>query len=170
MHYVFVLMVGATVVILVCVVIVATGRGGEMAIFPIDYAPPDFTALAATDVALLRPPTTLWGYNMQATDEALNGIASALSARDVRIAILERQVADLLSASRAGVADNGARAGQNTVSAPRDERGDYSAEDTGWPNPAAGSDASAPRWVGWPEDAKRDVPVTRSQPDEEESW
>src|SRR6266516_1109559 len=101
MHYVLVLMGAAIVAILICVVVV-TGRGGEMAYFPNDYAPPDLGALAATDVALLRPPTALWGYNMQATDEALSGIASALSARDVRIASLERQLAELRAAARTG--------------------------------------------------------------------
>jgi len=101
MHYVLVLMGAVIVAILVCVVVVATGRGGELARFPNDYAPPDFGALAATDVALLRPPTALWGYNMQATDEALSGIAAAVSARDVRIASLERQLAELRAATRA---------------------------------------------------------------------
>jgi hypothetical protein len=95
MHYVLVLMAVAIVAILVAIVFVAIGRGGEMAQFPNDYAPPEFGALAATDVALLRPPTALWGYHMQATDEALNRIALAISERDVRIASLERQLADL---------------------------------------------------------------------------
>jgi hypothetical protein len=87
----------AIVAILACVVLAATGRGGEMARFPGDYAPPDFGAMAAVDVALLRPPTALWGYHMQVTDEALSQIATAISARDVRIATLEQQVADLRS-------------------------------------------------------------------------
>ena len=95
MHYVLVLMAVALAAILVAIVFVAIGRGGEMAQFPNDYAPPEFGALAATDVALLRPPTALWGYHMQATDEALNSIALAISERDVRIASLERQLADL---------------------------------------------------------------------------
>ncbi len=95
MHYVPVLMVAVIVAILAGVVIVATGRGGEMAHFPNDYAPPEFGPLAATDVALFRPPSALWGYHMQATDEALSGIALVLSERDVRIASLERQLADL---------------------------------------------------------------------------
>jgi hypothetical protein len=95
MHYVLVLMAVALAAILVAIVFVAIGRGGEMAQFPNDYAPAEFGALAATDVALLRPPTALWGYHMQATDEALNSIALAISERDVRIASLERQLADL---------------------------------------------------------------------------
>jgi hypothetical protein len=104
MHYVLVLMAVALVAILAAIVFVAIGRGGEMAQFPNDYAPPEFGALAATDVALLKPPTALWGYHMQATDEALNRIALAISDRDVRIASLERQLADL----RAGAAVPGA--------------------------------------------------------------
>ena len=140
MHYVLVLMVVAIAVILACVVIVATGRGGEMARFPNDYAAPDFSALAATDVALLRPPTTLWGYNMQATNEALTGIAAALSARDVRIASLERQIADLRAASQAspygqmpGSSARGARLGtgdRDGGTVAKEGRGDPG---SGWP-------------------------------------
>jgi hypothetical protein len=104
MHYVLVLMGIVIAAILVCVVFAAAGRGGEMARFPGDYAPPDSGAMAAVDVALLRPPTALWGYHMQVTDEALSQIAAAISARDVRIASLERQIADL-RASRPAAAD-----------------------------------------------------------------
>ncbi len=87
----------AAAVIMVGVVVVAVGRGGEMAYFPSDYAPLELGVVAATDVVLLRPPTSIWGYNMQVTDEALNRITQALSQRDVRIASLEQQVADLRS-------------------------------------------------------------------------
>jgi hypothetical protein len=44
---------------------------------------------------MLRPPTTLWGYNMQVTDEAMDRIARALRDRDIEIAYLQRQLADL---------------------------------------------------------------------------
>ncbi len=51
--------------------------------------------MSATDVALLRPPTALWGYNMQVTDEALEQIAQAIRDRDVTIAFLQQRLTDL---------------------------------------------------------------------------
>jgi len=88
-------MILAAVVILVGVFFVATGRGGEMAYEHADHAPLDLGPVSATDVALLRPPTALWGYNMQVTDEALDQIAQAVRDRDVTIAFLQQRLADL---------------------------------------------------------------------------
>jgi hypothetical protein len=138
-------MVVALAAILAGVVIVASGRGGEMARFANDYAPLEFGSLTATDVALFRPPSALWGYHMQATDEALGGIASALSVRDSRIAALERQVALL-------------RAGQDTR--PETGRPAGSAEPLGQarragpPEPAADVQPGGqerPPQAGWPD-------------------
>jgi hypothetical protein len=53
--------------------------------------------VSATDVALLRPPMSLWGYNAQATEDALRVIARSVVARDVEIATLRRELADLQS-------------------------------------------------------------------------
>jgi hypothetical protein len=89
--YVFVL---AVIAILVGVFVVSTGRGGELAYERADAAPLDLGPVSATDVALLRPPTALWGYNMQVTDEALERIARAMRDRDVQIAYLQRQLAE----------------------------------------------------------------------------
>lgn len=83
------------IAILVGVFVVATGRGGELAYEHADHAPLDLGSVTATDVALLRPPTALWGYNMQVTDEALDRIARALRDRDIEIAFLQRQLTDL---------------------------------------------------------------------------
>jgi hypothetical protein len=88
-------MIGVAVVILVGVFFVATGRGGELAYEHPDYAPLDLGPVSATDVTLLRPPTALWGYNMQVTDEALESIAQAIRDRDVTIAFLQQRLADL---------------------------------------------------------------------------
>ena len=79
------------------VVSVAMGHGGEMAEFAMDYLPPDL--VTAADVALLRPPSALWGYNAQVTDEALNRIAQVITERDVEIAVLRQQLAELRSAT-----------------------------------------------------------------------
>jgi len=88
-------MILVAVAILVGVFFVATGRGGELAYEHADAAPLDLGPVAATDVALLRPPTALWGYNMQVTDEALEQIAQAIRDRDVTIAFLQQRLADL---------------------------------------------------------------------------
>jgi hypothetical protein len=85
----------AIVAVLVAVFFAATGRGGELSYEPADHAPLDLGPVSATDVALLRPPTALWGYNIQVTDEALDRIARAMRDRDVTIAYLQQQLADL---------------------------------------------------------------------------
>jgi hypothetical protein len=92
---VLVLIVVAAVVIVAVVVFLAMGRGGEMSGERPDYVPLDLGPVSATDVALLRPPTGLWGYNMQATDEAMELIAESIRERDVRIVALEQLVTDL---------------------------------------------------------------------------
>jgi hypothetical protein len=91
-----VLIIVAICAVLAAVVLVAAGRWGEMpAAERADYAPLDLGPVTATDVVLLRPPTALWGYNQQATDEALERIAGAIRDRDVRIIALEQLVTDL---------------------------------------------------------------------------
>jgi hypothetical protein len=90
-------MILVAVAILVGVFLVATGRGGELAYEHADHAPLDLGPVSATDVALLRPPTALWGYNMQVTDEALEKIAQAIRDRDVTIAFLQQRLADQIT-------------------------------------------------------------------------
>ncbi len=85
----------AVLAILAGVFVAATGRGGELAIEHADHAPLDLGPVSAADVALLHPPTALWGYNMQVTDEALDHIARAIRDRDVTIARLRQQIANL---------------------------------------------------------------------------
>jgi hypothetical protein len=84
----------AVIAVLAGVYFAATGRGGEMAYEPADHAPLDLGPVSAADIALLRPPTALWGYNMQVTDEALDHIARAMRDRDVTIAHLQQQLAN----------------------------------------------------------------------------
>ncbi|MBV9793467.1 MAG: hypothetical protein JO016_05950 [Actinobacteria bacterium] len=88
-------MLVAAVVILAGVVAVASGRGGELTIPEPDYPPIDLGPVSAADVALLRPPSAAWGYNMRVTDEALEVIARAVTERDVQIAALQQEVSDL---------------------------------------------------------------------------
>ena len=76
-------------------VLLARGRGGELSVERNDYLELELGPVSATDIALLRPPMGLWGYNMQATDEALDRIAASIRDRDVRIVALEQLVTDL---------------------------------------------------------------------------
>jgi hypothetical protein len=76
-------------------VLIARGRGGELSVERNDYLELQLGPVSATDIALLRPPMALWGYNMQATDEALDRIAASIRDRDVRIVALEQLVTDL---------------------------------------------------------------------------
>jgi hypothetical protein len=99
----------AAAAILAGVVLAALGRAGEMATFAGDTAPIEFDEVSATDVALLRPPMSLWGYNAQATEDALRVIARSVTARDVEIATLRRELAELQGrqdgARAAGIGD-----------------------------------------------------------------
>src|SRR5580692_9828496 len=88
-------MVIAIIAVVAVIAVIATGRGGELSVERSDYAPLDLGPVSATDIALLRPPTGVWGYSMQATDDALEQIAEAIRERDVRIVALEQLVTDL---------------------------------------------------------------------------
>ena len=124
-------MILVAIVILVGVFFVATGRGGELAHEQADHAPLDLGPVSATDVALLRPPTALWGYNMQVTDEALERIAQAVRDRDVMIAFLQQRLADL-STPAAPVLPPGEPSGPEHPAGPpgREDRPSAVAEDS----------------------------------------
>ncbi|MCL2583578.1 MAG: hypothetical protein FWE35_14125 [Streptosporangiales bacterium] len=81
--------------VLAATIRVAMGHGGELSRERADYAPLDLGPVSAADVALLRPPSNGWGYNKEATDEALDRIAESVRERDVRIVALEQLVTDL---------------------------------------------------------------------------
>lgn len=83
-------------VILIGVIAVAIGRGGELEPAEADYRPVDLDEVTSTDVALVRPPTALFGYQREATDAALGQIARAISEQEVEIATLRRQLAEQL--------------------------------------------------------------------------
>jgi hypothetical protein len=99
-----VLAIAATAVaVLASVVVLALGRGGELAEAHPDDPPlplplPSGRPLMGTDVALLRLPKGLWGYHVGVTDEALRRMAYALTERDARVAFLQQQLAELQKA------------------------------------------------------------------------
>ena len=111
-------MLVAALVILAGVVVVASGRGGEMAPEYPDYPPIDLGPVSAADVALLRPPSAAWGYNMRVTDDALETIAQAVTERDIKISALQQEVADL----RAELAQDWTRGSVPPGAAPGDQR------------------------------------------------
>jgi hypothetical protein len=82
-------------VIIAGVSLVAIGGGGEMTQFIPDTRPLNADIETAADVALLRPPPALWGYDKRVTDEALNAVAQTVTERDVEIAALRQQLADM---------------------------------------------------------------------------
>jgi hypothetical protein len=88
----------AAVAVLAAVVVLAMGRGGELAEARPDRPPtvlPWNRPIEGTDVALLRLPVGLWGYHVRTTDEVLNRLAHTVSERTTRIAVLEGQLAEL---------------------------------------------------------------------------
>ncbi|MBG0815105.1 hypothetical protein [Planomonospora sp. ID82291] len=95
-----VVLVLAALAILAGVVLVATGRGGELKEFAPDVPPlalPAAGQLTAVDFMALRLPVSLVGYHTQSVDETLQRAANALSERDTRIAVLEQRVSELLA-------------------------------------------------------------------------
>jgi hypothetical protein len=82
----------AAIVILAGVVVVAMGRGGELARDrPAKPAASDFRTWY--DVAGYRPPTALLGYDAAATEQALSEIARVIADRDAEIDLLRRRLA-----------------------------------------------------------------------------
>lgn len=85
----------AAAAILVGVVAAALGRGGELGHFEADTAQPDDRQLSPADIALNRPPVALFGYSQRFTDEMLGAAARTVTERDMEIARLRRQLAEL---------------------------------------------------------------------------
>jgi hypothetical protein len=121
-----IVLIVAAVAILGGVIVVAMGRGGELAPSSADVRPLDTDIVTAADVALLRPPAALWGYDMRATDEALNLVARTVTERDVEIADLRQQLADMQSG-----ADDPHRAGNPRHAAGSPDTAGYEVPDQG---------------------------------------
>ncbi|WP_051467952.1 hypothetical protein [Actinomadura oligospora] len=95
---VMVVLVLAGVAVLAAVVVLAMGHGGELGRTHPDVPPMpllDGARVTGPEVAMLRLPRALWGYQMNVTDEALHRLAYALTERDTRVAAMEQQIADL---------------------------------------------------------------------------
>ena len=188
----------AGLVILIAVILVAAGRGGELPAERADYAPLDLGPASATDVALLRPPTNAWGYNMQATDEAMAHIAESIRERDIRIVALEQLVTDLtkepapppLTSPYVGARRRALPEGDKPVQQPgtapvplpplaplasptaegRPPETAHPAETTWSAETAWSRESASPSEPGWPADATRpDIPVLSGEGAEPEA-
>lgn len=104
----------AAVVILAGVVVVAMGRGGELAVPRPDSAAYGRELVTPAEMAAFRPPAALLGYSAQVTDDALRRIARAVAERDAELAMLRHEVAAL----RAREFPAGAPAGQGRYADP----------------------------------------------------
>src|ERR1700757_4866052 len=145
-------MVIAIIVVLAVVVYVAMGRGGELSAERNDYVPLDLGPVSATDVALLRPPTSLWGYNVQATDEAMEQIAESIRERDVRIVALEQLVTDL-GRERQPMTPlaslySGARHRRSPDGIAETETMRWQGTEPAWPAPEQSWEVQEPSWQG----------------------
>ncbi|MEO5876793.1 MAG: hypothetical protein ABIQ26_17495 [Streptosporangiaceae bacterium] len=88
----------AALAVVAAVVVLASGRGGELLEARPDHPPtglPVDRPIQGTDAALLRLPKGLWGYNVPITDDALNRLAYSLTERDTRVSVLEQQLNEL---------------------------------------------------------------------------
>jgi hypothetical protein len=89
---VYFVLLAAAIAILVGVVAVAMGRGGEIVRTRRDVPVRPPRIRSATDVARLRLPIGLLGYQEQATDEALDAAARLIADQEDEIARLREEV------------------------------------------------------------------------------
>jgi hypothetical protein len=91
---VIVAIVIAAAVILGGIIVVAMGKGGELAVSrPKPPSPTDFRS--STEIADYRPPAALIGYSAVATEQALALIARTIAERDAEIDWLRGRLAEL---------------------------------------------------------------------------
>jgi len=96
------MLLAAAVAILTGVVAVAMGWGGEMVAARRDLPATPLRATTASDVAMLRLPAGLFGYQREATDSALEEISCLVASLDGEIARLREEVWRLAEADRGG--------------------------------------------------------------------
>lgn len=85
-------LLAAAIAILAGVVATAMGRGGELTLFHRDVPAQRVQLRSAADVARLRLPTGLFGYQEQATSDVLHSIADLLARQEAEIASLRDEV------------------------------------------------------------------------------
>jgi hypothetical protein len=108
---VYFVLLAAALAILVGVVAVAMGRGGEIAASQRDLPVLSPRIRSARDIARLRLPVGLFGYQDQATNEALEAAARLIAEQEAEIARLREEVWRLRSAPHEGTQADGSANG-----------------------------------------------------------
>jgi hypothetical protein len=102
---VYLVLLGAAVVVVGGVVVVAMGRGGEMTLFRRDLPDVRFRLRTPEDVVALKLPVRPLGYSEHATSDALLAVARMLADRDAEIAMLHREIRRLSMLDVPGLAE-----------------------------------------------------------------
>jgi len=89
---VFLVLLLAAAVIIAGVVVVATGRGGELMPAARDLPEVRYRLRTSADVSVLRLPLAVLGYSEHATGSALRAIAVLLAEKDAEISGLRDEV------------------------------------------------------------------------------
>ncbi|MBE1456456.1 hypothetical protein H4W79_000670 [Nocardiopsis terrae] len=96
--FIMILVAAAALAVLVGVVFVVLGKGGQLARFEADFPPlnlPEGRPVGSRDLGGLLLPLAMWGYHVRAVDELLVRLTSTLREREARIEDLERHLARL---------------------------------------------------------------------------
>ena len=96
--FIMILSAVAALSVLVGVVLVVLGKGGQLARFEADYPPLDLPGdrpVRALDLSRLLLPLSLWGYHVRAVDDLLLRLTGTLKEREERIADLEWRLSRL---------------------------------------------------------------------------
>jgi hypothetical protein len=102
---VYLVLLVAALAILGGVVVVAMGRGGEMASFRRDLPLPLLRFRSPAEVAAVRLPLAPFGYQVQAAGDALAAAATLVAERDAEIALLRRELLGSLASAGSGAAE-----------------------------------------------------------------
>jgi hypothetical protein len=106
---VYFVLLTAAIAILAGVVVIAMGRGGEIARFDRDLPMTSPQINAASDLELLQLPIGLFGYQEHATRVALNAAARLLAEQGAEIARLREEVARLTAGVAPGEPGGGSK-------------------------------------------------------------
>lgn len=93
-----ILVAAAALAVLVGVVYVVLGKGGQLARFEADFPPlglPEGRPVDPRDLGGLMLPLSLWGYHVRAVDALVLRLTSTLREREERIGELEWRLAHL---------------------------------------------------------------------------
>ncbi|ROO83079.1 hypothetical protein EDD29_0569 [Actinocorallia herbida] len=150
----------AALAVVAATVVLALGRGGELA-EPADDNPPsgipDDRLPRSADAVLLRLPKSPWGYTVPVADDALGKLTQALAVREEQVARLERELALLREEARKAPED--AAPGETDLAEFGGAPGSTALEPWEFVGPSQGTPGEAGRW------AKQEEPWTSGEPE-----